>query len=400
MRILVVGAGPAGLMAAERAAAAGAHVTVIDRMPSPARKLLMAGRGGLNLTHSEPWEAFLARYGSAARLAHALCPSVYTAGVAGLGRRSRRRDFHRQQRARFSKSDEGFAAAARLARTAGCTGRASSASDVGWIGWAADGRVQFVDAAGMNMTLASDAMILALGGASWPRLGSDGGWRDVLAREGIVIAPLAPSNAGVRIVWSESVRDRFAGAPLKRISASVNGHQVRGEAMLTRSGLEGGVVYALGGALRAGLASGPVTIMLDLRPDLDIDALSRRIATARKGDSLSNILRKAAGLAPQAIALLRDSGTLGREPHELAWRIKSVALTVTAFEGLERAISTAGGVVLDEVDASLMLHRKPGVFVAGEMLDWDAPTGGYLLQACMATGQAAGQGAVQWIARN
>jgi uncharacterized flavoprotein (TIGR03862 family) len=394
--VLIVGAGPAGLMAAERLAEQGVRVTVIDRMASPARKFLMAGRGGLNLTHTEPLGGFLDRYGSARGWLEpavaAFPPRELAAWADGLGAATFVGTTGRVFPKAMKASPLLRAWLARLNR-----GGVTFEFRQRWIGWDAQGAARIADADGHERTIAADAVILAMGGASWPRLGSDGAWRDQLIGDGVDVAPLTPANAGVRIAWSAPVRDRFAGSPIKRLAVSVGSHTVRGEAVVTRQGLEGGAIYALSEPLRQALAQGPATLVLDLRPDLSVAELEQRLSSARAADSLANVLRKAANLPPVAAVLARENGPLSRNALELAQRIKAVTLIVTGFDGLERAISTAGGVVRAEVDAHFMLRRRPGVFVAGEMLDWSAPTGGYLLQACLATGGAAAEGVVAWM---
>ncbi len=397
--VLIVGAGPSGLFAAERLSAAGLRVTVADRMPSPARKFLMAGRGGLNLTHSEPIDAFRARYAGAAPRVSAwldrLPPADLTAWAEGLGQPtfvgSSGRVFPRAMKA----SPLLRAWLARLAKQ-GVTLNPRWT----WTGWS-DGAATF-DAPEGPRRIFADATILAMGGASWPRLGSDGGWRDLLAAEGVEVAAFRPANMGVDVSWSPVFADRFAGQPLKKVGMTHAGRTVRGEAMVARYGLEGGVVYALSSDLRASLDhDGSTTLTLDLRPDLTVEALAARLEKARGKDSVSNWLRKAAGLSPVAVGLLREiPGDVPTGADKLARRIKAVRLTVTGTQGLDRAISSAGGVRLDQVDDALMLTALPGVFVAGEMLDWEAPTGGYLLQACFASGAVAADGVLARLKRD
>jgi len=247
--------------------------------------------------------------------------------------------------------------------------------------------------------------VLALGGASWPRLGADGGWARELSEAGVAITPLAASNAGVRIAWSQHMADRFSGLPLKRIAIAVSdGPVLRGEAVITRSGLEGGVVYALSPRVRTALERGlPVTLRINLRPDMPADEIARQLARGRGRQSLANHLRKALSLDPQAIGLLNEvrlksGGPSTEDPAALAGLVQDLPLEVQGLAGLERAISTAGGLRLTEIDDAMMVRRRPGLFVAGEMLDWDAPTGGYLLQACLATGHAAGRGVITYLA--
>ena len=270
-----------------------------------------------------------------------------------------------------------------------------------WTGWRADGALAFVDADGGAHAAFADATILALGGASWPRLGADGAWASPLRGAGVAVEEFAASNCGVEIAWSEHLRARFAGAPLKRIALRAGDEVVRGEAVVTARGLEGGAVYALSAPLRAALARGAgARLELDLRPDLSAEALARALDAPRGAQSLANFLRKAAGLPPVAIALLREAHgrDLPQAPRALAAAIKSLGLRVRALEGLERAISSAGGVAWDELDEELMLRRRPGVFACGEMVAWDAPTGGYLLQACLATACRAARGARAFLA--
>lgn len=399
--VAIIGAGPAGLMAAETIARAGVPVTIYERMPSPGRKFLMAGRGGLNLTHSEPLDAFLGRYGAAAdRLRPVLdgfSPAALAAWAEGLGEPT----FVGTSGRVFPKS---FKASpllrAWLRRLADLGVRLVARAR--WTGFAPDGGLTVETPDGVSV-IHPQATVLALGGASWPRLGADGGWVPILAAAGVPVTPLAPANCGVAVAWSEVFRERSAGEPLKRIALTVEGETVRGEAMVTATGLEGGAVYALAGRLRDAIArtGGPVEITVDLRPGVGADEIAAGIARARKADSLSNRLRKGAGLAPVAVGLLREGHgrDLPADPAALAAAIKSVPLWVTGVAGLERAISTAGGVSLDAVGPDFELAALPGVFVAGEMLDWEAPTGGYLLQASMATGVAAGRGVLRRLGR-
>ncbi|CAN5557364.1 NAD(P)/FAD-dependent oxidoreductase [soil metagenome] len=384
--VAVVGAGPAGLIAAEILAAGGAAVTIYDRMASPARKFLMAGRGGLNLTHSEPLDRFLDRYGpdrefleSAIR---AFPPSALRDWADGFGAEA----FVGSSGRVFPKALK----ASPLLRA--WLGRLASLGVVlesrqAWQGWNADGGLKIG-----HRVLWPDATILALGGASWPRLGSDGSWRDILAGDGIAIDTLVPSNAGVTIAWPDRVRERYAGTPLKRIALTCGGRTVRGEAMITKSGLEGGAVYALSRQIRAALATGgTASLSLDLLPDMPVDRVVERLAGGRAKDSRATRLRKALALPPAAIALLGMAGDV------TAQTVKSLPLVFTGQSGLERAISTAGGIARQEINTSFMLTRRPGVFAAGEMLSWDAPTGGYLLQACLSSGVAAAKGCLQWL---
>ncbi len=400
MHVIVIGAGPAGLMAAETAARGGARVTVCDRMPSAGRKFLMAGRGGLNLTHSENLDWFLSRYGMAqARLRatiEAFSPDRLREWSEGLG-----------QKTFVGTSGRVFPEAMKASPLLRAWLRRLDSLGVRfamrhrWIGWNENGEVCFVTPGG-EVHLTSDATILALGGASWPRLGADGGWLDVLVQAHIEVAPLRPANCGFRVDWSPVFRDRFHGEPLKRVALTFGAQTVRGEFIVTRDGVEGGAIYALSGALRDSIeASHLATLRVDLLPDMNVQTLGARIGQPRGKQSLSTFLRKAVHLPPVAIGLLQEAagGRLSAMPtRELAALIKNVPFKLVATNAIERAISTAGGVSFEEVDEHFMLRRKPGVFVAGEMLDWEAPTGGYLLQACFATGVAAGEGALRFVA--
>jgi uncharacterized flavoprotein (TIGR03862 family) len=390
--VAVVGGGPAGLMAAETLARAGVGVTIVDRMPSLGRKFLLAGRGGLNLTHSEPLPAFLARYGDAtqrlAPLVEAFAPAAAIAWCEGLAQPtfvgSSGRVFPRAMKASpllraWLQRLDSLGVVARLRWR--------------WLGW--DGAALRFDTPDGERTLTPAATVLAMGGASWPKLGSDGAW--VSALDGIAVAPLRPANMGFFVPWSAHFREKFAGAPLKRIGLTFAGQTVRGEAVVTRDGIEGGAVYALSAPLREALRAGEVFLHIDLRPDLSHAALAARLARPRGSASLSTFLRKEAGLAPVGVGLVQEALHGGAAGDDLCALIKAVPVRVTAPQPIDRAISTAGGVAWTEVEARLMLRQRPGVFVAGEMLDWEAPTGGYLLQACLATGAAAGAGVLAWL---
>lgn len=383
-------------MAAEVLAGAGVRVTVYERMPSLARKFLMAGRGGLNLTHSEPMPGFLGRYGSAAdRLApfiERFPPEALRAWADGMGGET----FVGSSGRVFPKALK----ASPLLR--GWIGRLQAlgvASQLrwSWNGWDEEGRLRFVTPEGEARATA-DVTVLAVGGASWPRLGSDGSWAELLPA---AVTPFAPANSGVCIGWSDSFRERFQGQPLKAIAISLDGRTVRGEAMVSAYGLEGGAIYALSADIRRRLAEGTARLSIDLRPALAPEALVARLARPRNGQSTSTFLRKTAKLSPLDVALLREAygSALAADAEALTAQVKAVPLQVTGVQGLERAISSAGGVQFAELDEQLMLRSRPSVFLAGEMLDWDAPTGGYLLQACFATGVAAGEGALSYLRR-
>lgn len=377
-------------MAAEAAAQAGAAVTVYDHMPSPARKLLIAGRGGLNLTHSEPLDRFLDRYGAARAVLEpfirAFPPEALVAWCEGLGQPT----FVGSSGRVFPKAMKASPLLrAWLARLAAL--RVTLHPRHRWMGFAPDGALRFSTPHGEVLSRPS-ATILALGGASWPKLGSDGAWPSLLP--GCAIAPLRPSNMGFTVAWSDHLRSRFAGEPLKRVALSFGGTTIRGEAMITAQGIEGGAIYAFSAPLRDAIAAdGGATLRIDLRPDIAHDDLTRRLSGKAGAVSLSNHLRRAGGLPPIAIALVQEALHGGAARDDLAALVKALPVTLTGVAPIARAISSAGGLAWSELDDSLMLRRRPGLFACGEMLDWEAPTGGYLLQACFATGRAAGQAA-------
>jgi uncharacterized flavoprotein (TIGR03862 family) len=402
---VVIGAGPAGLMAAGVLAEHGVKVAVYDRMPSVGRKFLLAGRGGLNLTHSEDLERFLTRYGAAApRLRAAIeafPPAAVRAWCEGLGQDT----FVGSSGRVFPKSFKTSPLLRAWLRRLGGAGVEFKLRHH-WSGWDEQGDVLF-DTPDGRVSVDADAVVLALGGASWPRLGSDGGWVNMLAEAGIAIAPLKPANCGFVVNWSEIFRERFEGQPLKRIELSFGGQSVRGEAIVTRQGLEGGGIYALSAPLREAIAaSGEASLTIALRPDLTAGELLRRLEAPRHKQSLSTFLRKTVNLSPPAIGLLHEA--IAATPNRfaemdapgLAELINAVPVRLVGTAPLERAISTAGGISFNEVDEGFMLRRRPGVFVVGEMLDWEAPTGGYLLQASFATGVAAARGARAWLDRD
>ena len=396
-RIAIVGGGPAGLAAAEWLAGAGRTVTVYERMPSVGRKLLIAGRGGLNLTHSEPLADFLARYAPVdPRLPAAVAdypPDALRAWCEGLGETTFVGSSGRVFPQSFKASPLLRAWLARL-DALGVTIRTRHRL-VGL----EDGALSFETPDGPQV-VRPRSTLLALGGASWPRLGSDGAWVPLLERNGVTVAPLKPANVGFRVAWSAHFAQRFAGEPLKRLAAHIGGASARGEAVATADGIEGGVIYALSRPIREAVErDGTAELSLDLRPDLGAGALAARLARSRPGESLSTRLRKAASLSPAAIGLLREAhaNALPPEADALAAAIKAAPLRLVAPAPIARAISTAGGVTFAELDAHFMLRARPGLFLAGEMLDWEAPTGGYLLQAAFASGRAAAKGMLSWL---
>jgi len=398
----VVGGGPAGLMAAETLAQAGVRVTVFDAMPSVGRKFLMAGRGGLNLTHSEALDAFMPRYREAApKLASAIeafPPQQLRAWCEALGQPT----FVGSSGRVFPKVLKASPLLRAWLRRLDSMGVAFSLRHR-WTGWDAEGRLLFQTPDGQK-TIAARATVLALGGASWPRLGSDGGWAKTLLDKSVDVSSLKPSNCGFVVGWSDIFRERFERQPLKGIALSFGERSIRGEAMVTREGIEGGVIYALSAELReAILKTGQVTLHVALRPDIATADLATRLSAPRGKQSFSNWLRKAAQLPPVAIGLLQEAAHASStslaslSAERLAEVINAVPMRLVGIAPITRGISSAGGITFNELDANFMLRRLPGMFVAGEMLDWEAPTGGYLLQACFATGVAAGKGAARWL---
>jgi uncharacterized flavoprotein (TIGR03862 family) len=355
-QVRVVGAGPSGLMAAEILASAGLSVTIVDHHKSPARKFLLAGRGGLNLTHNEPLERMLDRYGPGRVLLEpairAFPPEALRAWCHGLGIETFVGSSHRV----FPK------------------GLRASPLLRAWLR-----RLQ-----GLGVTLQSQTpwkgfddvpTVLALGGASWPELGSDAAWVKIFEEAGVAVTGLQPSNGRQLVAWSEHFASRFAGTPLKNIDVTVAGRTVRGEVMVTRDGIEGGAIYALSPQFRQSR-----DLQIDLKPDMSEAALAERMAFPQGKQSRSNYLRKAAGLNPVGISLMREAA--GSTP-------KLISITTQGPADIRRAISTAGGVAASEVDETFRLRKFPNTYVVGEMLDWDAPTGGYLLQACFSTAHVA-----------
>ena len=390
-------------MAAEVLAAAGVRVDVFEKMRSPGRKLLLAGRGGLNLTHTEPFESFLRRYGPAETF---VADSIRSFDIDAL---------------RTWCSDLGEAT------FVGSSGRVFPASfratpllrawlrrlndlgvaihtDHSWGGWGGAGGVLVRPASGSaDQELFPDAVVLALGGASWPRTGSDGSWIPALAARGVRVVPQRPANCGFVVAWSDTFIARFGGVPVKNIRLTHADASVLGEVMVTAGGLEGGAMYALSRGLRDEIERlGAAQLIIDLVPSMSLDDLAARIGRGGAKESAANALRRVTALSAVAVGLVREAtgNHLPGETAALAGLIKSLPIRLAATQPIARAISTAGGIALDEVDPALMLRRCPGVFVAGEMLDWEAPTGGYLLHATLATGAAAARGALKWVAKN
>jgi uncharacterized flavoprotein (TIGR03862 family) len=391
--IYIIGAGPAGLMAAEILAAAGRAVQIFERKPVPARKFLMAGRGGLNLTHSEHLDTFLARYGSGRGLVEQairdFTPDALRSWCAGLGEDTFIGSSGRVFPKSFKASPLLRAWQARLSGM-GVTFRFSH----DWQGWDAQGDVIFTAPDGSQRYAPPAALLLALGGASWPRLGADGTWQPLLAARGVDLAPFRPANCGFQVAWSPFFVEKAAGHPLKPLALSFDSRRIEGEAMITAQGIEGGGIYALSAPLRDAIETGGfATVNLDLRPGLDLKTLAQKLAAPRSAKSLGTWLRSAGGLSPLAAMLLRETAASGNDistlsPQALAARIKALPLRLEAPFSIDRAISSAGGIRATALDG-YRLRAIPDVYAAGEMLDWEAPTGGYLLQASFATGVAA-----------
>jgi uncharacterized flavoprotein (TIGR03862 family) len=397
--IAIIGAGPAGLMAAQVVAEGGHKVTLFERMPSVGRKLLMAGRGGLNLTHSEPLDRFLSRYGLAAEALgptiEGFSPQALVDWAHGLGQPT----FVGSSGRIFPKALKASPLLRSWLARLGELG-VEVRTRHHWTGWNEEGQLQFATPEG-EVLFSAERSVLALGGASWPRLGSNGGWTSALIEHGVTLNALKPSNVGYEVAWSDILRDRFAGQPLKSVALTFGRTRVRGEAMVTRHGLEGGAIYALSAALRDAIEKeGSARLWIDLRPDTKASDLQARIAQAPSGQTVANRLRKSLHMTPLETNLLREAHgkDLPHDPETLAAIIKGAPLTLLRVRPIERAISTAGGVAFSAVDEDLMLIAKPGVYVAGEMLDWEAPTGGYLLQACFSTGVTAARGVLKGLA--
>ena len=392
-------------MAAETLSQGGIQVDLYDAMPSVGRKFLLAGVGGMNITHSEPFNAFLSRYGASSESIRPILegfPSdALRAWVHGLGIET-----FVGSSGRVFPTDMKAAPLLRAwlhrLREAGVQFHMRHR----WLGWNDDGAQRFASPQG-EIDVQADVTVIALGGASWAKLGSDGAWVPLLRSCGVDVAPLVPANCGFDVVggWSEHLRSRFAGQPLKTVAlrfADATGltHERKGELMLSDSGIEGGLVYALSAPLRDTIAAqGAVMLQLDLAPEKTPERVIAEVAHPRGARSLSSHLQSRAGIKGAKMALLREllSADQLNDPAQLARAIKSLPITLASPRPLDEAISSAGGVRFEALDENLMLRKLPGVFCAGEMLDWEAPTGGYLLTACFASGRAAGQGALNYL---
>ncbi|EIF29516.1 flavoprotein, HI0933 family/uncharacterized flavoprotein, PP_4765 family [Burkholderia sp. Ch1-1] len=410
-RVAVIGGGPAGLMAAEALASQGVQVDVYDAMPSVGRKFLMAGKGGMNITHSEPLEPFLGRYGARreqlAPLVKVFDPDALRAWLHGLGVETFVGSSGRVFPADMKAAPMLRAWLHRL-REAGVRFHMRHK----WIGWdtAADGdtathALRFATPGG-EQAVTFDAVVFALGGASWPRLGSDAAWVPLMASRDVPVAPLLPGNCGFDADWSPYLRERFAGQPVKPVAIALTGvdnkvHNRQGEILLTETGLEGSLIYALSALIRDRiLADGAATIALDLAPGLPLERIIAEVIRPRGSRSMSTHLHGRIGIGGVKLALLHEilSKEAFADVDRLAHAIKALPVRLTRPRPIAEAISTAGGIPFEALDERLMIERLPGAFCAGEMLDWEAPTGGYLLTACFASGLAAGRGAAAYLA--
>lgn len=402
MKVVIVGGGPAGLMAAEAAASTDTHVELYDAMPSVGRKFLLAGKGGLNLTHSEPIEPFLSRYGQHRAFIEPAIRSFPPSDLRDWARKLGMETFVGTSGRIFPtdlKAAPLLRAWLRRLRQSGVQFHIRHR----WRGWDEEGRLRFTTPQGLVHAHA-DAVVLALGGGSWPHLGSDAAWTQILAEQKIPIAPLKPANCGFDVRWSEHFRTKFAGQPVKTVEVTaktVDGMVIRqrGECVVTETGVEGGLIYTVSSHVRDAIATeGTATLWLDLAPDRSLQQLTKNLSKPRGKRTLATHLARCAGIAGVKAGLLREvvSKDVLADSARLASAIKSISLTLTAPRPLAEAISTAGGVSFEALDNRLMLRARSGVFCAGEMLDWEAPTGGYLLTGCMATGHFAGTAAAAW----
>jgi uncharacterized flavoprotein (TIGR03862 family) len=401
-RVAIIGGGPAGLMAAEVLSQAGVAVDLYDAMPSVGRKFLLAGVGGMNITHSEALDPFVARYRERApelrRLLEGFGPEALREWIHGLGI-----DTFVGSSGRVFPSDMKAAPLLRAwLRRLRDTG-VQIHTRHRWLGWNADGSLRLLGPSGESSVLA-DAVLLALGGGSWARLGSDGAWVPLLQSRGIEVSALRPANCGFEVGgWSQYLQDKFAGAPLKTVSLALPGCPPRkGEFVLTASGLEGSLVYALSAEIRQAIERhGRATVTLDLLPDHSLDKIIQVLTRPRGSQSMAKHLKRQLGLDGVKAGLLREltRAETFQIPDALAAAIKALPITLLRPRPLDEAISSAGGVPFEVLNDGLMLRQSPGVFCAGEMLDWEAPTGGYLLTACFASGRAAATGMLRWLQR-
>ncbi len=402
-RVAIIGGGPAGLMAAEVLGQAGVNVDLYDAMPSVGRKFLLAGVGGMNITHAEDYAAFVSRYaeraGDLRPLLDAFSPDSLREWIHGLGI-----DTFVGSSGRVFPSDMKAAPLLRAWLKRLRESGVQLHTRQRWLGWDEHGALRIAGPQGETQVEA-DATLLALGGGSWARLGSDGAWVPLLQNRGIAIAPLQPANCGFEVAgWSEHLREKFAGAPLKTVSLELPGEAPRkGEFVLTATGIEGSLVYALSAPIRNTInRDGAATVLLDLLPDRTLTQIASALARPRGSQSMAKHLHRQLKLDGAKAALLREltDATTFQAPQALAAAIKALPIRLVRPRPLDEAISSAGGVPFEELDEGLMLRRLPGVFCAGEMLDWEAPTGGYLLTACFASGRAAAEGMLRWLRAN
>ena len=402
-RVAIIGGGPAGLMAAEVLGQAGVNVDLYDAMPSVGRKFLLAGVGGMNITHAEDYAAFVSRYGERAGdlrpLLDAFSPDSLREWIHGLGI-----DTFVGSSGRVFPSDMKAAPLLRAWLKRLRESGVQLHTRQRWLGWDEHGALRIAGPQGETQVEA-DATLLALGGGSWARLGSDGAWVPSLQNRGIAIAPLQPANCGFEVAgWSEHLREKFAGAPLKTVSLALPGEAPRkGEFVLTATGIEGSLVYALSAPIRNTInRDGAATVLLDLLPDRTLTQVASVLARPQGSQSMAKHLHRQLKLDGVKAALLREltDATTFQAPQALAAAIKALPIRLVRPRPLDEAISSAGGVPFEELDEDLMLRRLPGVFCAGEMLDWEAPTGGYLLTACFASGRAAAEGMLRWLRAN
>ncbi len=402
-RVAIIGGGPAGLMAAEVLGQAGVNVDLYDAMPSVGRKFLLAGVGGMNITHAEDYAAFVSRYGERAGdlrpLLDAFSPDSLREWIHGLGI-----DTFVGSSGRVFPSDMKAAPLLRAWLKRLRESGVQLHTRQRWLGWDEHGALRIAGPQG-ETRVEADATLLALGGGSWARLGSDGAWVPLLQNRGIAIAPLQPANCGFEVAgWSEHLREKFAGAPLKTVSLELPGEAPRkGEFVLTATGIEGSLVYALSAPIRNTInRDGAATVLLDLLPDRTLTQIASALARPRGSQSMAKHLHRQLKLDGAKAALLREltDATTFQAPQALAAAIKALPIRLVRPRPLDEAISSAGGVPFEELDEGLMLRRLPGVFCAGEMLDWEAPTGGYLLTACFASGRAAAEGMLRWLRAN
>lgn len=399
-RVAIIGGGPAGLMAAEVLGQAGVNVDLYDAMPSVGRKFLLAGVGGMNITHAEDYAAFVSRYGERAGdlrpLLDAFSPDSLREWIHGLGI-----DTFVGSSGRVFPSDMKAAPLLRAWLKRLRESGVQLHTRQRWLGWDEHGALRIAGPQGETQVEA-DATLLALGGGSWARLGSDGAWVPLLQNRGIAIAPLQPANCGFEVAgWSEHLREKFAGAPLKTVSLALPGEAPRkGEFVLTATGIEGSLVYALSARIREAInRDGAATVLLDLLPDRSQAQIADALARPRGSQSMAKHLHRQLKLDGVKAGLLREQSDAAtfQDPQALAAAIKALPIRLLRPRPLDEAISSAGGVPFEALNANLMLRQLPGVFCAGEMLDWEAPTGGYLLTACFASGRAAAEGMLRWL---